>query len=78
VTIQDDRQWAAAPLVRQRVIGMLGGVAGGAQGVILGCTQIELLIDPADSPVPVFPTTRLHVEAAVAAALQPSPLAPTR
>jgi hypothetical protein len=31
--------------------------------VILGCTEIELLIGAADSPLPVFPTTRLHVEA---------------
>ena len=46
-------------------------VTAGAQGVILGCTEIELLISPADSPVPVFPTTRLHVEAAVTAALTP-------
>ena len=38
---------------------------GGAEGVVLGCTEIELLISAADSPVPVFPTTRLHVEAAV-------------
>jgi aspartate racemase len=45
-------------------------VSVGAQGVILGCTEIELLIGPADSPVPVFPTTRLHVEAAVDASLQ--------
>src|SRR5699024_10099417 len=37
----------------------------GAEGVVLGCTEIELLITAADSPVPVFPTTRLHVEAAV-------------
>ena len=37
----------------------------GAEGVILGCTEIELLIGASDSPVPVFPTTRLHVEAAV-------------
>ena len=44
-------------------------VAAGAQGVILGCTEIELLITAADSPVPVFPTTRLHVQAAVAASL---------
>jgi aspartate racemase len=43
----------------------------GAQGVVLGCTEIELLITAADSPVPVFPTTRLHVEAAVAASLGP-------
>ena len=44
-------------------------VAAGAEGVILGCTEIELLISQADVDVPVFPTTRLHEEAAVAAAL---------
>jgi aspartate racemase len=44
-------------------------VAEGAEGVILGCTEIELLIDAADSPVPVFPTARIHAEAAVARAL---------
>ena len=44
-------------------------VAAGAEGIILGCTEIELLIGAADSPVPVYPTTRLHVEAAVTAAL---------
>ena len=37
----------------------------GAEGVVLGCTEIELLVSAADSPVPVFPTTRLHVAAAV-------------
>ncbi|MGW5240017.1 aspartate/glutamate racemase family protein [Monashia sp. NPDC004114] len=45
-------------------------VDAGAEGIILGCTEIELLVGPADSPVPVFPTTRLHVEAAVTAALR--------
>jgi aspartate racemase len=43
--------------------------AAGAQGVVLGCTEIELLISQTDSPVPLFPTTRLHVEAAVEKAL---------
>src|SRR6476619_5213294 len=47
-------------------------VAAGAQGIVPASTEIELLIGPADSPVPVFPTTRLHVEAALAAALQPA------
>ncbi|MDX8148532.1 aspartate/glutamate racemase family protein [Lentzea sp. BCCO 10_0061] len=42
----------------------------GAEGVILGCTEIELLLSQADVPVPVFPTTRLHVEAAVERAIQ--------
>jgi aspartate racemase len=41
----------------------------GAQGMILGCTEIELLVGTEDTSVPVFPTTRLHVEAAVDRAL---------
>jgi aspartate racemase len=51
----------------RKVIGEL--VDAGAEGVVLGCTEIELLIGPGDSPVPVFPTTRLHALAAVEAAL---------
>ncbi|MFJ4091406.1 aspartate/glutamate racemase family protein [Kitasatospora sp. NPDC089913] len=51
----------------RRVISEL--VAAGAEGVILGCTEIELLVGPGDSAVPVFPTTRIHAEAAVTAAL---------
>lgn len=45
-------------------------VDAGAEGVILGCTEIELLVSQEDSPVPVFPTTALHVEAAVRAAIE--------
>ncbi|MEO7352028.1 MAG: amino acid racemase [Marmoricola sp.] len=41
----------------------------GARGIILGCTEIELLITWDDVSVPTFPTTRLHVEAAVERAL---------
>jgi aspartate racemase len=41
----------------------------GAEGVILGCTEIELLVGPDDATVPLFPTTRIHAEAAVAFAL---------
>jgi aspartate racemase len=52
----------------REVIGRL--VAAGAEGVILGCTEIELLVDVSDAAVPLFPTTRLHVEAAVAAAFE--------
>lgn len=44
-------------------------VHNGAQGIILGCTEIELLVKPEDSPVPLFPTTRIHAEAAVDYAL---------
>jgi aspartate racemase len=44
-------------------------VARGAEGIVLGCTEIELLIGPGDLAVPTFPTTALHVSAAVGAAL---------
>ena len=44
-------------------------VANGAQGVIAGCTEIELLITPADVATPYFPTTYLHAMAAVEASL---------
>jgi aspartate racemase len=49
------------------VVGRL--VAQGAEGVILGCTEIEMLIGPDDLEVVTFPTTRIHVEAAVDRAL---------
>lgn len=39
--------------------------ADGAEGVILGCTEIPLLIKQEDSPVQVFDTTRIHAGAAV-------------
>lgn len=39
--------------------------AQGAEGVILGCTEIGLLIAQTDSPIPVFDTTAIHAEAAV-------------
>ncbi len=51
----------------QRVIA--GLVEQGAQCIILGCTEITLLIKPEHSPVPVFDTTALHAEAAVTFAL---------
>jgi aspartate racemase len=44
-------------------------VEAGAEAVILGCTEIMLLVRPEDSPVPVFDTTQIHAEAALATAL---------
>ncbi|CAM3540901.1 aspartate/glutamate racemase family protein [Nocardioides zeicaulis] len=49
-------------------------VAEGAQGVVLGCTEIELLIGPDDVDVPVFATTALHARAAVDFALGTQPV----
>jgi aspartate racemase len=42
---------------------------GGARGVILGCTELPLLIKPEDCRLPVFDTTALHAAAAVQFAL---------
>lgn len=52
---------------RAEYIEVMDGLAGaGAEAVILGCTEIGLLIRAADAPLPVFDTTALHVDAAVA------------
>jgi aspartate racemase len=49
--------------IMERLVGV------GAQGVVLGCTEIELLVQADDTPVPLFPSTTLHVQSAVHAAL---------
>lgn len=53
----------------RRIIGRL--VARGAEGVILGCTEIPLIVDKHDYRIPIFDTTELHAKAAVEYALQP-------
>ena len=68
-----------------KTIGLLGGMSWkstqvyyriikdqinqGAQGIILGCTELPLLLSKNDISVPVFDTTRIHALAAVALAL---------
>ena len=54
--------------IYQRVIKSLA--ARGAQAIILGCTEISLLIKPEHSDLPLLDTTELHAQAAVAFALQ--------
>jgi aspartate racemase len=44
-------------------------IQAGAQGIILGCTEISLLVEESDSPVPVFDTTLIHAISAVEYAL---------
>jgi len=44
--------------------------SNGAQGVILGCTEIPLLISQQDAEIPLFDTTKIHAQAAVEMALQ--------
>lgn len=47
-------------------------VEQGAQGIILGCTEIPVLVKPADTEIPLFDTTFLHARAAVDFALSPA------
>lgn len=55
-----------APASRAAVVALIARQAeAGAQAVILGCTEIGLLIDADCSPLPVFDTTALHAQAAV-------------
>jgi amino-acid racemase len=49
---------------------MEGLVKKGAKGIILGCTEIGLLVNQKDSTAPLFDTTKIHAEAAVAFALE--------
>ncbi len=55
---------------KQRYLEIIGDLADrGAEAVILGCTEIGMLISQDDTDLPLFDTTRLHVVAAVDAAL---------
>lgn len=53
----------------QRILDRLADA--GAEGTILGCTELELLLDEDENGPPLFPTTRLHARAAVDVALSP-------
>jgi aspartate racemase len=58
----------ASRIAYRDIIGRL--VERGAEAIILGCTEIMLLVQQQDSPVPLFDTTSLHALAAVQAALE--------
>lgn len=56
---------------KEQYIGIIEQMVNqGAEAVILGCTEIGLLIHQEDSRVPLFDTTRIHAEAAVECALE--------
>jgi aspartate racemase len=58
------------PESRQTVLALCQDLAeAGAAGIVLGCTELELLVGDSLATVPLFPTTRLHAEAAVKLAL---------
>jgi aspartate racemase len=54
---------------RRRYLAIIDGLAArGAQGVVLGCTEIPLLVTPEHTAVPLFDTAVLHAEAALSRA----------
>lgn len=57
VVREESREWTHAVIDRLR--------ERGAEGVVFGCTEIELLLDAERVPVPAFDTTALHVERGV-------------
>lgn len=60
------------PASRARVAAVIARLQGlGAEGVVLGCTELPLLITQSDCAIPVYDTMRLHAAAAVDLALAP-------
>lgn len=58
------------PVTKSKYISIINKlIQQGAEGIILGCTEIPLLINENDAPVPLFDTTRIHSTAAVEFAL---------
>ena len=58
----DQRDWKRTESAYRGIIDRL--VHAGAEAIILGCTEIAMLIGAEDSPVPLFDTTALHARAA--------------
>ena len=62
---------AIRPESKSRMAGIMNRlVASGAEGIILGCTELDLLVENRDCRVPLFDTTRIHALAAVDHALK--------
>lgn len=60
------------PRSRAVFLGVIEGLRKlGAQGIVLGCTEIPLLVRPEDCGLPLFNTTILHAERALEYAVQP-------
>jgi aspartate racemase len=71
IIYQELCQGVINPESKQAVRKMMAGLAWqGVEGIILGCTEIGLLISKADAAVPLFDTTIIHAQAAVELALQ--------
>ncbi len=60
------------PASRRMFLQIIEGLrSGGAQGIVLGCTEIPLLVRPQDCALPLFNTTLIHAEKALQLAVQP-------
>lgn len=60
------------PSSRDAYVRIIAGLAArGAEAVVLGCTEIELLVTEKETAIPLLPSARLHAEAAVAQAVPP-------
>lgn len=60
------------PATRARLVAIVASLAErGAEAVVLGCTEIPLLVRPEDTPVPLLDTLAIHARAAVDFALSP-------
>jgi aspartate racemase len=58
---------------RRHYLQIIDSLAGrGAEGLVLGCTEIPLLVRPQDTSLPLFDTAVIHAEAALARALRPA------
>lgn len=74
VIYQELVQGRTSPRSRDEYLRIIGQLLDrGAQGVIAGCTEIELLVTAEDLPVAYYPTTALHAAAAVAWLLEDLP-----
>ncbi len=79
----DDREYVHRVIYDELVAGQIRGesrdgyvaiirklVEQGAEGIILGCTEIPLLVDEASAGIPLFDTTKIHAEAALSYAIK--------
>ncbi|MFC0772793.1 aspartate/glutamate racemase family protein [Terrimonas alba] len=58
------------PATKEKFLAIIGKLAGqGAQGIILGCTEIPILVKQSDCKIPLFDTTKIHSAAAIRFAL---------
>lgn len=56
---------------REQYVAIIEGLAArGAEGIVLGCTEIPLLVRPEDVSLPLFDTTQIHAEAALTYAME--------